>query len=197
MLKNWILNLILAAIAVVILVWLAFTALKIYTRHDVEIAVPNLKGLTIDEVSLKLERVGLNYVISDSIYTKDVKRNGVTEQNPKAGEKVKPNRIIYLTLNSLPKPRVKMPKLTDRSLNLAKAILENNGLELGEITTVYDEIGHNLVISQKYRGAEISANEWIDKGSKIDLVVSTNKRDNKPLESSSLGTEQNSQQEEN
>ncbi len=187
MLKNWMLNIALAAMAVVVLVWIAFTALKIYTRHDVEIAVPNLKGLTKDEFSLKLEEAGLKYEISDSIYTKEVRRNGVTEQNPKAGEKVKPNRIIYITLNSLPKPRVKMPKLTDRSLNLAKAILENNGLELGEITTVYDEIGHNLVISQKYRGSEISPNEWIDKGSKIDLVVSTNKRgsnktDGKPIE---------------
>lgn len=176
MLKNWIANIALALVGSAILIWLIFIALNAYTRHNVEVSVPNLKGMLFEEAVAKLDETGLRYEISDSIYTKEIKRDGITDQNPAAGEKVKPNRVIYLTVNSLPKPRVKMPKVTDRSLNLAKALLANSGLELGQITTVYDEIGHNLVISQKHRGREIEPNEWVDKGSKIDLVVSTNRR---------------------
>lgn len=192
MLKNWLLNIALAAVAGLIVIWLIFIGLNWYTRHNVHVNVPNVKGQKMELAAEKLEEAGLRYEIYDSVYDEDYKPDAVTEQDPPAGSEVKPNRIIYLSVNSLAKPKVKMPKLIDQSFALSKAILRNAGLELGHVEYKYDEIGRNLVIQQLYQGVPVLPGKMLEKGSVIDLVVATDKRSGGHTDSSSSGGNQTS-----
>lgn len=176
MLKNWFLNIALALGGLAIFIWIVMLFLSWYTRHNVAVEVPNIKGQLIETAAQKLEDADLRYEIFDSVYNEDFKRNAVTEQDPPAGSKVKPDRIIYLSVNSLGKPKVKVPKLVDQSFTLAKALLKSQGLVLGNVEYRPDEIGDNLVIGQMYRGAPLPAGKMLEKGSVIDLVVATNRR---------------------
>lgn len=176
MAKNWLINLALGAASVVVIALLSLLALKFYTRHGETIEVPNIKGKSAETAITLLEASGLRAEIFDSVYNEDFRRDAVTEQDPPAMSHVKPDRIIYLTVNSLAKPKVKMPKLVDQSLALSTAVLKSAGLEIGDIQYRYDEIGRNLVIEQLYKGSPVPAGKMLEKGSVIDLIVATDKR---------------------
>lgn len=173
--KVWLMNIGLALVCLLVAIWLVFLGLNWYTRHNVSVEVPSLVGVSYEDAIKKLDDADLRYEIFDSVYNADFRKNAITEQDPPAKLEVKPGRVIYLTINALAKPKVKMPKLVDQSMALGKAVLKNAGLVLGEVTYTYDQIGHNLVIEQLYKGAPIMPGRLIEKGSVIDLVVSTNK----------------------
>jgi len=175
--KNLWVNLGLALLSGLILLFLAIQGLGWYTNHSEKINVPKLTGKSFDEAKIELEQLGINCVIIDSVYSEKLPPFSVVEQNPAISMEVKPGRTIYLTINSGNKPKIKAPKLTDMSITLAKAVLKNRGFELGNITHTYDEIGNNLVVEQFYRGQALEAGTLLPKGSTIDLkVASTDKQ---------------------
>ncbi|MEK0422086.1 MAG: PASTA domain-containing protein [Bacteroidetes bacterium] len=173
--KNWWLNLGLGIVATAVFILLLFLWMNWFTNHNVSVQVPNVVGLDIEEAIEKLDDAGLRYEITDSVYLEKTKKDAVSEQDPIAGSDVKPNRIIYVVVNALDKPKVKMPKLIDQSLTLAKVLIKNNGLELGNIEYIEDDIGNNLVTKQTMNGSEVPAGKMITKGSRIDLIVVRNK----------------------
>lgn len=176
--KNWFFNIGLGIAATGVFMLLLFLWMNWFTNHNVAIKVPNLVGLNMQEAIEKLDEEGLRYEITDSVYLDNMKKDAVSEQDPVAGSDVKPNRIIYIVVNALDKPKVKMPMLVDQSLTLAKVLIKNNGLELGNIEYVYDEIGNNLVTKQSINGSEVPAGKMITKGTRIDLVVIKNQSEN-------------------
>lgn len=163
--------------AVGVFILLIFLWMNWFTNHNVAVKVPDLSGLPYQDAVEKLDDAGLRYEIADSVYLENFKRDAVTEQDPAANSDVKPNRIIYLVVNALDKPKVKMPMLVDQSLTLAKVLIKNIGLELGDIEYVYDEIGNNLVTKQRIQGIDVPAGKLITKGTRIDLVVVKNHTD--------------------
>jgi hypothetical protein len=46
---------------------------------------------------------------------------------------------------------------------------------LGQVMYVYDSIGHNLIIEQRFEGSSIETGAKLSKGSAIDLVITTNR----------------------
>lgn len=175
--KNWLFNIGLGIAATGVFILLLFLWMNWFTNHNVAVKVPAIVGMNMQEAIEKLDDEGLRYEITDSVYLENMKRDAVTEQDPPAGSDVKPNRIIYLVVNALDKPKVKMPMLVDQSLTLAKVLIKNNGLELGNIEYVYDEIGNNLVTRQTINGMEVPAGKMITKGTRIDLAVAKNQAD--------------------
>jgi beta-lactam-binding protein with PASTA domain len=170
-LKNWGYNIGLGLVYMGVIITLAYFSLDFYTRHDSKIQVPNLVKLNPIEAEEKLSSLGLRMVINDTVYLETFKPGVVTEQLPESSEFVKEGRTIYITVNASTRPKVSMPKLVDCSLNLAKALIKNAGLTLGEISYSYGEMGHNLVVSQKIGGISIEPGQKILKGTKVDLVV--------------------------
>lgn len=175
--KNWLLNIGLGFVAIGVFILLLFLWMNWFTNHNVAVQVPDIVGMKMEEAIQKLDDQGLRFEIIDSVYLEDMKKDAVTEQDPAAGSDVKPNRIIYLVVNALDKPKVKMPLLVDQSLTLAKVLIKNNGLELGNIEYIYDEIGNNLVMKQSINGMEVPAGKMITKGTRIDLVVVKNRKE--------------------
>lgn len=173
---RWLINIVIGIALLGLMTWGIFLWMNWYTNHGQEIAVPNLKGITYEQASEKLDEANLRYVLFDSVYDPDLKKNSIAEQDPQPGSMVKPKRLVYLTVNSLDKPKVKMPKLVDQSFNLSKMLLKKAGLELGEVYYRYDEIGHNLVLEQKLNNRNVPEGKLLDKGTSIDLVVATNRK---------------------
>jgi beta-lactam-binding protein with PASTA domain len=178
--KNWLYN-IGAAIGILsILIFCVYLGLGWYTKHNIKIKVPLLTGKTISDAESELKQLGLSLKIIDSVYNEKAEAFSIIEQIPAANEEVKPDRAIYVVINSGNKPKVKMPKLIDQSLTLSKAVIKNNGLILGNISYSYDEIGNNLVISQLVNGREIEPGTLLNKGTTIDLVVISNNKEQFP-----------------
>ena len=87
-------------VLVAVLVSGAYLLLGAVTKHNQEITVPDLTGMSVEEAGrlLASEKMRLNIV--DSVYVKRMGRGLVYRQNPKAGSKVKEGRCIHLTINA-------------------------------------------------------------------------------------------------
>ncbi len=154
---------------------LGFIFLKIYlpfyTNHGETVSVPDLTGMTYEEAENLLKSASLQYEISpDSGFSAEKNPLAILKQLPEANALVKKDRKIFLTLNARNAPILKMPNLLNMPLKNVQEILVNIGLQRGNIVYVPD-IGINVVLEQRYRGAAIREGAEIAKGSKIDLVV--------------------------
>jgi eukaryotic-like serine/threonine-protein kinase len=163
-------NLAIAIIIGVFIILGAFIWLRVFTHHNQTITVPDLTGLSIEDVKIITESKKLRYEIIDSIFYKELPRGSVAKQNPRAGSNVKNNRRIYLTMNAINPEKVGMPAVTGVSLRQARAIIETYGLVLGKIS-YKPNIAVNVVLEQHFNDSIIESGAMINKGSKINLVL--------------------------
>jgi beta-lactam-binding protein with PASTA domain len=169
--KNWLYNIGLGGVFVAVLITLTYFGLDYYTRHGDGIIVPSVIKMKPFEAEEKLSSLDLRMKIIDTVYIDNMKPGVIVEQLPSADEDVKTGRVIYVTVNATSRPRVSMPKLTDCSLNLAKALIKNAGLVLGTVSKEYAEYGNNLVTSQRVGGRSIEAGEKVLKGTVVDITI--------------------------
>lgn len=168
--KRFLKNLGIAASIGIVILAVVFLWLHIYTRHNQTISVPDFSGLTIEEVEIIATSKNLRFEIIDSIFYKELPKGIIARQNPKAGEKVKQNRRIYLTKNAVNPEKVPMPAVSGVSLRQAKTILESSGLVVGKLSYKPD-IAMNVVLEQLNEGQVIASGTFIPKGSEINLVL--------------------------
>ena len=150
---------------VAILIWL-----RIYTHHGQAILVPDLAGLTLDEVSDVTSSRDLRFEEIDSVFSSEMPRGTVIKQNPRASSKVKKNRRIFLTMNAVNPEMVTMPRLVGLSIRQARLALQNAGLVLGEIRYRPDYAINN-VLQQMHADSVINEGTEIRKGEVIDLIL--------------------------
>ena len=162
-----------AVLLTTLLIWFTMTMLSFYTNRGENITTPDLKGLNINDVKSVIDKNKLRFVIEDTIYRKEIQPGTVVKQNPSAGHKIKPNRVIYITLASSMPEQVEVPKLTDVSMRQARVLLESKGFALGNIEMRPSEF-NDLVLEQKHNGQMIQPGSRLDNGSTIDLVVGKN-----------------------
>ena len=168
--KHLWLNLVTMLLLTVLLVWLSFTSLNIYTNHGESITVPDLREFNLKQVRKHLESKDLRYTIVDSTYVKGIPSNVVIDQNPKPGAKVKEDRRIYLTINSKTAPIVKVPNIMYASLRNAEIQLKSLGLEVGKREHIPD-LAKNIVLGIRYKGKSVEPKTHVPKGSNIDLIL--------------------------
>lgn len=161
---------IMLAIVVLLLFLFFFVYLPGTTNHGETISVPKITGMSVEELESFLDDKDLNYYVNDSTYQQGEKPFTVITQEPKAGEKVKSGRKIYISINMKNPPLIKMPKLLNASIGTAEKILKSYDLILGKITYVPD-LAHNAVLRQSVNGREIQPGDPVAKGSTIDLEV--------------------------
>ena len=162
-------HLLLAILILVFLVISVFLFLKIFTHHGEALSVPYLYGMTVEEVEETI-RENLKFEVIDSIYLTEKNKGTVIEQNPEPGFKVKKDRTIFLTMNAYHPEKIRMPNIVGVSVRQAKAIIETNGLRIGELIYVPD-IAINNVLEQRFKGKPIAEGDSIYKGSFIDIVI--------------------------
>ncbi len=168
--KTFLKNTGIAAVIVVGLVMALLIWLNFYTRHGQSRPVPDFKGLTMERTIETARKARVRYQIIDSVYTAEVPKGCIAEQNPKPGFRVKKWRNVMLTINAFSPEMVAMPNLVNLPKRQAMALIEGAGLEMGTPRYVPD-ISFDVVLEQLYNGRNIREGDSIQKGSVIDLVL--------------------------
>lgn len=165
-------NLLMIIVSGVLLIVLALLLLNIYTRHGHNVVVPALEKLQVEEANTILKAKKLHAEIVDSIYQRDAVPGAIIDQTPKAGNKVKEGRAIYLTIYSKNPQLVAIPELTDYSVRQASALLNSMGftqLSIQEVPAEYS----GLVVAVEFRGKKLTPDEKIPTGSPLTLIVTS------------------------
>jgi len=144
--------------------------LKQFTRHNQALTVPNFAGLSVEIAKRDAKERFLQIEVIDSLFLPNHPRGVVLRQIPQAGENVKKNRRILVTINSVMPRKVKAPSLVGFSLRQAKAELSSQNLQLG--TLYYEnDFATNTVLEQMFMKVALLPGTPIDAYSVIDLVL--------------------------
>ena len=157
-------------LSLALLSWGVISYLGSYTRHDETIKVPDFSGIKLAELEKFTADKKLRFLVIDSIYDAKAKKGTVIKQEPEPKAEVKEGRIIYLYVTSILPPTIQMPKLIDRSVRQAVAMISTYGFKLGTIQYVPDQCA-NCVLDQLVKGKKIEPGANIPKGTVINLIV--------------------------
>ena len=181
-------NFIAMIVVVVVMIFGVLKWLDIHTHHGETVAVPDVKGMTVDEAAKMFRNHGLVYVISDTKYVKDKAAGIILELKPGVGEKVKEGRTVYLTVNTLDVPLRAIPDVADNSsLRQAQAKLLNAGFKLNQVQLVNGE--KDWVYGVKYQGRQLAAGEKIPVGSSLTLMVGNGSGDTSEEDSADVSVD--------
>ncbi|NVK51375.1 MAG: PASTA domain-containing protein [Flavobacteriaceae bacterium] len=151
--------------------WFGYT-----TNHNQKIQLPDLNKMSLTEVEEKLKELNLRFEVIDSTrYNPDYPKKSVIEQNPEAGDFVKENRKIYLTVNPTAYRDVVLPDLNGRTKRQAETHLLSIGFKIGTFSYVPD-IGKDVVRGMKFKGKTLKPGDKLPKSSSIDLVLGDGKK---------------------
>ena len=159
-------------VASLLIVILTITSLRIFTRHGQAFVVPDLIGLTLDQVRSLEKEYRFSFIVIDSVFDQSHPPGAIIRHDPWPGSTVKRGRKFYVTLASSVQDMVRMPNLIDLSLRQATSLLQGAGLHVGTVTYRRDHEFQNAVLEQRYRGQRIAPGENVRRGSYINLVVS-------------------------
>ena len=142
-----------------------------YTHHGEKVEVIDVVGQNVYEAEMALSSLGLEAVVADSTYQRDMPAGVIVRQVPKAGNEIKSGRIVYLTKNLDHEPLVVLPDLVGNcSRREAEAQLRSLGFKLTEDEEVEDE-PKDLVVGIKQNGRRLTAEQRISKGLPLTLCV--------------------------
>ena len=139
-----------------------------YTSHSTVYSVPDLKGMTLEEVERALDDTSFNFEVIDSVYSEGA-FGTVLDQIPTPNSEVKADRVIFLTVNANNPPMKVMNVKVGETLRIAATKLDILGLEY---ETIYKpDICNNCVLEILYKGKEISTGDKVRRGDKVVLVL--------------------------
>lgn len=164
-------NMLIAIAVMVVCVVVVVLCMRRYTEHGVEVDVPDVTGLYLEEARITLESEGLQMEVIDSTYSTKTPLGTIVEQNPVAGAKAKHGRVVYAIQNARFRRPVVLPELRDVSLRQAKATLASLGLKTADI--LYEPSTYrDLVLDvQTTSGEAIPAGTAVPEGSSVVLIV--------------------------
>lgn len=173
--RDFLVRFVLALAIIIMLVFLCMFWLTFTTQHGEEIAVPDLRKMSEEQVAEKLDDVGLEYVLLDTVdFEKGYPKYSVVLQDPVAGAKVKEGRKIYIKINSAGFTTMKMPDLIEKTYRQAAPTLQALGLVEGKIT-YKPYLGKDMVLEMWSNGKKLKPGDKISKASVIDLVLGDGK----------------------
>lgn len=169
-------QLFLAIIIFSLIVLFSIVFLFFYTNQTSRVTVPNLVGVSVDEIDEITTKNNLRYeIIDSSFYNEEYDKNTVIEQIPIANKEVKKNRKIYLTTNPSSYGDVILPEIVQLTKRNAVTTLMALDLQIGEF--IYeDNIGKDMVLDAQLDGESLSSGSIIPKKSKIDLILGNGKK---------------------
>lgn len=168
--KTFLVNLAVAAVFGVAAVVGLYYWLDAYTEHGETVATPDFTGVPIHEIEAFADTTDVEWVIVDSLYTDELPKGTVAEQEPVPGYEVKRGRKIYLTVNAVLPKQVAIPNVRNLSLRQAKAVLESVGLKLGDLQFRPD-IAKNAVLDQLINEEPTAEGQMAVMGTVVDLVL--------------------------
>jgi len=145
--------------------------LPLYVNWNNEIRVPSLTHTDLNKATKILKERTLEWTIKDTIFRRDIPSGFIMDQYPEAGQMVKENRMIQLTIN-LPPAKLEMPDLIAITERQATIALDRLGLVLVEtLTDSSDQFERTVVMEQS-----VLAGMPVAPGDSITITVSLGKR---------------------
>jgi eukaryotic-like serine/threonine-protein kinase len=137
-----------------------------YTNYNRGVTVPDVTKLSLDEAELMLERYGLRHEILDRRAHSAYPANYIIDQAPSPRQIVKPNRKVYLTVNTDTTPMTVVPNVVSMHLRNAELQLENHGLTVG--TRSYESSRfRNTILRQS-----AAPGDTVARGTVVNLAIS-------------------------
>ncbi len=137
-----------------------------YTNYNRGVTVPDVTKISLEEAEELLESYGLRHEVLDRRANTVYPANYIIDQAPSPKQIVKPNRKIYLTVNTAVTPQTVVPNVVNLSLRNAEIQLENHGLVVG--TTSYESSRfRNTILRQS-----VAAGDTVGRGTVVNLAVS-------------------------
>lgn len=168
--KVILINFLIAVAVAFILLAILLIGLRQYTQHGVEITVPEITELYLEEARIILESEGLHIEVIDSTYSTKVPQGTIVEQTPLAGSKVKHGRTIYVIQNAQMRRPVFIPELRDISLRQAQATLKTLGLVVDSI--IYEPSAYrDIILDIRVDNESVNMGQRLEEGSKVVLIV--------------------------
>lgn len=168
---RWILtNLAMAVALFAVLLVITQVSLKVITRHNQVIIVPDFTDLSVADAKIVAKRHHIRTEVTDSVYVKRMEKGHVFSQNPAPGSKVKKDRNIKLTINAHSTKMVKMPNLVGYSLRQAKAEILGSGLTMGRLM-YREDLATNNVLDQFIAGRYVAPGTDVEAESSVDLLL--------------------------
>jgi len=137
-----------------------------------EVAVPDLRGKTVEAATAELEQYGLELRLGDEVTSSEYAAGLIVSQDPEAEMKVKEGYIVTVNV-SKGKEVVKegtIPPVVNRTLSDAEFVLKNYGYELGRVSEQNSDMPKDIVIKQTPEAGTVA-----DPGTRVDVVVSLGK----------------------
>jgi len=150
--------------------------LPLYVNWNDEIRVPSLTHTDIVKAGQILHDRKLEWAIKDTIYRRDIPVGFIMDQYPEAGQMVKENRKIQLTI-SLPPAKLEMPDLIASTERQASIALDRLGLILAEVLADSSDLYEKTVVMKQ----SLAAGLPVSPGDSIALTVSLGKRNLKKI----------------
>ncbi|MDA9276722.1 PASTA domain-containing protein [Flavobacteriaceae bacterium] len=144
-----------------IVFFLVYNSLKIYTKHNTYIEVPDLSGMKLDRAISVLDDNKLKYEVLDS--------------SKFFIEIVKKNRKIYLNVNPQNFQKVSLPNIIQITKRNAESILTALGFQVRDYSYI-DDIGKDMVLDVLFQGEKTLPGQKIPMNSELDLILGNGKR---------------------
>jgi beta-lactam-binding protein with PASTA domain len=156
---------------ILILIFGLMKWLNYHTKHNNKIAVPNLEQLSLIDAEKSLDKLSLSFIVIDSAsFNPKFPPKSVIEQNPIAGDFVKENRKIYLTLNPSGYRKIIIPNVLDQTKRQVVIQLKSIGFRIGE-TRYIPDLGKDVVRGLEIEGSSIEPGDKLPKNTIIDMVL--------------------------
>ena len=166
-----VMNVVAAIVIAVTLLACLLVWLRHYTEHGVEVEVPDVTGLYLNEVDAMLTNQELRFQVIDSTFAPKVPLGTVVEQNPPAYSHAKHGRVVYLVMNASFRPKVMLPELYDISYRQAMATLRSLHINVNE-DIIYEPSQYKDLVLDIRRGNEsLNAGTMVEEGETLTLVV--------------------------
>lgn len=174
-------HLVLAMLFLFSILLLTLLWLNIYTNHGQKIAMPDLEGLNYKKAKSMLEKKTFEMIVSDSIFVIGEKGGMILKQNPEAGDEVKENRKVYVTVTKYNADKIKVSKLPilyGNDYSQKKTELEYRGIKSEIKDRKYDPGEPNHILEVYYNGEliidrnDVASDVEIEKGGTLAFVIS-------------------------
>ena len=168
--RTFLIQLALALLVVVLLVFLVLRWLKSTTNHGEFVEVPDFSKMSVTDMRSAIDDADLRFEVVDSAnFNPDFPKFSIIDQNPKAGSKVKENRRVYLWVNPSGYKKVTVPNIVQVTQRNAASMLRAVGLDVQRVTYI-EELGKDMVYQIKHKGKMVKPGDKLPKTSKIELV---------------------------
>jgi beta-lactam-binding protein with PASTA domain len=165
-------QLMMAFVGLLVLIILSVIWLNVSTNHNQKIEVPNLSKMSLEKVEQTLDDLDLNWEVIDSAsYNPDYPKKSVIEQSPEAGDFVKENRKIYLTLNPSGYKDIEVPDFYGKTKRQAVSQLTAIGFRISAQEIYVKDIAKDVVRGLIFNGRDLKTGDKIPQDSELILKL--------------------------